>query len=172
MSSELVIMEEGDEDRTVTEDDFCTINLKLPPEMEARAADVLSKSSALDEATIKEAIANASPELRADIAGIQLMNEILIFTAQGQGFGFKATLEKLRKRKKCTDQRRETTRRRNEEIDKALELGIARDKIYNYMRENFDTLMRGRGKPHMQEEMMWRSHKSSKKEKTNCNKAT
>jgi hypothetical protein len=53
-----------------------------------------------------------------------------------------------------------------------LELGIARDKIYNYMRENFDTLMRGRGKPHMQEEMMWRSHKSSKKEKTNCNKAT
>ena len=161
----IITVEKGHSEQQIVPEDCepCRVRVEIPPEREDSVAQVFRQMGELDLATIKEAIAKASPELRAYIAGLVQTIELLTATAQGQDVGWKNTEEQLGKRTRGPKTRQETTQRRNEEIDKALAAGIAPDRIYQHMLEHFDTLMRGRNKSYMLETMMWRAHKQSKK---------
>ncbi len=67
--------------------------------------------------------------------------------------------EKVRKRSKGPEARKETSRKRREVIDALLNDGYLRSEIYEQMRLNYGGLIPGRGKEYMEEDSMWESYK-------------
>ncbi len=81
-------------------------------------------------------------------------------------------VELLSKQAAPSNKRRETTRKRIQEMDALLDENYLKSEIYERMRERHPKLIPGRGKEFMDEDEMWRSYyDNGGKRQRNCNNA-